>query len=460
MKFAMDYELFVIGAGPGGYEAALYAAQLGARTAVAEKTALGGTCLNRGCIPTKSLLHSAELYRSMLDSEVFGIKAENVTADLRAIYEKKDSAVEGLRNGIALLFKKAGIELFSGEAFIRDAHTVEVCGKSVTAENILIATGSVPFVPDIEGIKTSGVLTSDELLLTDCHDYGSITIIGGGVIGMEFATFYADLGREVTVIEAMPRVLPSLERELSQSASLLLKKKGVTFFTGSRVTAIHCENGKKLCTFTDGTGKENTVSSDAVLCAIGRRANADTLFPEDFIKCERGHIVTDESFRTSVTNIYAVGDVRLGAVKLAHAATAEGLNAVANILGKAEPKNMTLIPSCIYTKPEIATVGLTQDEAKERALNVNCSKYLMSANGRTAVVTNERGFVKLVTDAQSGQLLGASLMCENATDIISELALAIEQKLTARDIAALIHPHPTFAEAVCEATGWQTADSR
>lgn len=441
------YQLAVIGAGPGGYEAAIRAAQLGLRVALIEKDALGGTCLNRGCIPTKALLHTAEVYRAAKEGAALGVCAKEVTLDERAMFARKDEVVRGLRAGIAQLVRANRIDLYEGEGRIEAAGRIAVGGSTVEAERILVATGSVPALPPVEGIDLC--ITSDDLL-----DGGNLpqrlAIIGGGVIGVEFATLLTGLGRGVAVIEALDRLLPALDREFGQSVAMNLKRDGAQVFTGARVSRVsRAQDG--LCVEFETRGGHASCTADAVLCAVGRRANTDGLFGAHVqVELERGRIRVDERFETSVPGIYAVGDVT-GGVQLAHAASAQGIACVEGIAGVSSGLRLDLIPSCVYTDPEIASVGLTADEAKAQGLAVRTGKALMGANGRTQIAGGARGFVKVVVDAKSDALLGAQLMCGRATDLVGELNAAIAAGLTRAQLLRAVRAHPTFEEAVTEA---------
>ncbi len=439
-----EYDLIIIGAGPGGYEAAFEAAAGGLKTALIEKEALGGTCLNHGCIPTKSLLHSAELYRSAKEAGVYGVQAE-VTVDPQTMLARKNEVVGQLRQGIAMQMKKAKVDVFTGLGTIVDEHTVQVGEESLKGRFLMIATGSRTFVPPIPGADLPGVVTSDELLEKDSL-FEHLVIIGGGVIGMEFASFYSALGKKVTVIEALPRLLPALDKEISQSLKMLLKKRGVDIHTGARVEEIR---EGLTCVFTEKETQQ-TVEADGILICIGRRPNTEGLFAgEPLVAMERGFIKTDAFGRTSIPHIYAIGDVT-GGLMLAHEATAEGRNAVHHMLGQTPSIRADVIPGCVYTEPEIATVGLTVDQAKEQGIAADSHKYPMTANGKTVVSGAERGFIKVVFDPESRRILGAQMMCERATDMISEFAVAIVHELTLEDMGKVVRPHPTFSEAITE----------
>ena len=449
----MEYDLIVIGAGPGGYEAAFEAADLGMKTALVEKEEPGGTCLNHGCIPTKALLHAAELYRSITGAEAAGISVKEVLYDPRRMQERKRSVVLQLRKGIEDTAKRKKVALIRGTGTVCGegrvlVHTAEG-DKELTASRILLATGSRPAMPPIEGIDLPGVVTSDELLENE-QPIGSLVIIGGGVIGVEFAALYEALGTKVTVIEAMPQLLPNLDRELAQSLKMLMKKREITVCTGARVEAIRRRGDSGLvCEYT--AEKPESAEADTVLVCVGRRPYTEGLFTGSFRpEMERGRILVNERYETSLPGVYAIGDVT-GGIMLAHTATAEGRNAVRRMAGLPETEDIRWIPSCIYTEPEIACVGMTADEAKAAGIDADSRKVLMGANGRTVITGGERGYIRVVFEKETGKLLGAQLMCERATDIISEFTQALSAGLTMRDLARTVRPHPTFSEAVTDA---------
>ena len=407
-----EYQLIVIGAGPGGYEAAIRAAQLGLRTALIERREIGGTCLNRGCIPTKAMLHSAQLYREASQFELFGLHTENTSFDWEKIHQCKNEVVTKLRGGIEQLIKANKIDFFNKSASILGKNDVQLGqGEEILhAENILIATGSVPARPPIPGLDLPGVVTSDELLDDP-----------------QFA-----------------------RAEISQSLGMLLKKRGVAIHTGAMVEKIEQEDGQLVCCFTE-KGKAQRIPAQQILVAIGRRPNMQGLFAGGFeVACERGRIVTDQSFRTSVEGIYAIGDVT-ARIQLAHMASAQGICAAHIIAGQQPPINLNAVPGCIYTDPEIASVGITEDEAKAQGIPVKKGKYLMTGNGRSIIDEQERGFIKVIAHAETDVILGAQLMCARATDIVSELSTAIVNGLTCAQLASVIRPHPTFCEGVTEA---------
>lgn len=447
----MTYNLVIIGAGPGGYEAAIEAANMGMKVALVEKDKLGGTCLNRGCIPTKTLMHTADLVRDFAHASSIGVNIEGWQVDAAKMQERKNEVLDTLRSGIAALMKKGKVDVIEGHGVIEGTGKVRVGDELLETENIMIATGSKTFVPPIEGVDTPGVVTSDELLDKADGIYEHLVIVGGGVIGMEFASLYAALGTKVTVIEALDRVLAPLDKEISQNVKMIGKKRGMDIHAKSMVEKFEAGENGNVVTYYREKEELKSVESDGVLVCIGRRPNTDGLFAEGIsVDMEKGKILVNDKYQTSMEGVYAIGDV-IGGVMLAHMATAEGRAAVAVMNGKEFTTNMNVVPSCVYTNPEIATVGITADEAKTAGRDVVTKKYIMSANGKSVLSAQERGFIKVVADAESKKILGAQMMCARATDMIGELALAIVNELTLEEVANLIHPHPTFVEGIGEA---------
>ena len=446
-----DYDLIVVGGGPGGYVAAVRAAELGLRCAIVENREFGGTCLNRGCIPTKTLLHAAQLYEECRHFDEIGLHADGVSFDYGRIHARKNEVVATLRGGIEQLIARHKVAAFTDTAVVADGHTVRLrdSGERLTGKYLLLATGSVPALPPIPGLDLPNVLNSDGLLAREDELPASLIIIGGGVIGVEFATVCAALGSTVTIIEAMDRLLPEMDKEISQNLTMLLKKRGITVHCGAKVDRVTEENGL-TCHFTKKEQAE-AVNAAAILVATGRRPFIGPLFEDGFtVACERGHIVVDENCRTNVESIYAIGDVT-GGIQLAHYASAMGIYAVETMAGRRPSVDLATVPGCIYTSPEIAAVGLTEAQAKAAGIAVQCAKFPMSANGKSLVEQEERGFIKLVARAEDGVLIGAQLMCGRATDLVAELTCAITNGLTAEQLTAPIHPHPTFCEGIGEA---------
>lgn len=449
-----DYQLLIIGAGPGGYVAALHAAKRGLKTAVIENREVGGTCLNRGCIPTKTLLHSSEIIAGINGGEKFGVGAERVHFDMSAIFARKREVSAKLSGGIEGMFRAAKVDLLRGTGTVTGSGTVKFVGeegeKVITAERILLATGSVPARPPIPGLDLPGVLTSDELLEGCDHLYDSLVIIGGGVIGVEFATFYADLGCKVTIIEGLDRLLPNMDRELGQNLSMILKKHGVDVYTNSLVANVEKDGDALKVNFTN-KDKALSVSGEAVLCAIGRRPYTEGLFADGVsVEMNGRSIRVDENYETSLPGVYAIGDVS-SKIQLAHVASAQGTDCVERMVGGKGMTDLSAVPSCIYCVPEIACVGITADEAKAAGREVVSGKYVMFSNGKTVIRDGDRAFMKVVADKATRVIVGAQFMCEHATDMISEMATAIVNGLTVEQMLKVLRPHPTFEEGVHDA---------
>lgn len=447
-----EYQLIVIGAGPGGYTAALTAAKLGLKTAVIESRDCGGTCLNRGCVPTKALLHASDAYCSALSAARMGVHVDGASVDIAEMYGFKQQTVEKLRGGIESLFKSAKVELIRGRATITAPGTVHVEGENAgeyTAEHILIATGSVPARPPIPGLGLEGVVTSDELLEGLEKLPKSIVIIGGGVIGVEFATFFSDLGTEVTIVEGLDRLLPNMDRELGQSLAQVLKKQGVKIFTGAMVEKVE-KSGDMLSVCFAQKGNAVKAEGERVLCAIGRRPYTEGLFGGIAPEMDGRRIAVDGNYETSIKGTYAIGDVS-SPVQLAHVASAQGTACAEHIAGKKSCVRMDIVPGCVYCKPEIASVGLSEAAAKEAGIPVKTAKCTLFSNARTIIADSGRGFMKLVANTDTGAIVGAQLMCEHATDMISQLSEAIANAMTPRALLKAMRPHPTYEEALSDA---------
>lgn len=446
-----NYQLIVIGSGPGGYVAALKGAKLGLKVAVVENREVGGTCLNRGCIPTKTMLHASRLYHEMTHSASLGITSGEVRADLPAIYARKAAISAKLSQGICDLFRRAGIDLFHGLGTVTGSHSVVIRTpqgeEEYTADHILVATGSVPARPPIPGLDLPGVMTSDELLEAADQQFSSIVIIGGGVIGVEFATFYADLGRTVTIVEGLDRLLPGMDREMGQSLAMTLKKRGVAVHTHATVQSVTRE-GESLAVHFSARGEGSTVTGQAVLCAIGRQPYLEGAFAPGLAPDMDGRrLKVDGSYQTSIPHVYAIGDVS-SPVQLAHVASAQGTACVELLCGRAPSVDVSIIPACVYCQPEIACVGLSEQEAKDAGLPVKVGKAVMFGNARTVIEEAERSFIKVVARTDSHQVVGAQMMCERSTDMISQLSQAIASKMTMEELLGVMRPHPTFEEAL------------
>lgn len=451
------YDLIVIGAGPGGYVAAIKAAKLGMKTVIIENREVGGTCLNRGCVPAKAMLHAAKLYQESLSGERFGIISKEVSYDYGKVMVYKNESSESLRLGVEQLLKGNKVERIHGTGTLTKDGKVRVRteeGEEIfQAKSILLATGSKPAFPPIEGIRLPGIMTSDELFQLD-HVPESLLIIGGGVIGVEFATVFSSFGSKVTLLEAEERLLPGLDKEISQNLKLILKKRGVDIHTGAFVQKIEKDGQEFVCTYKETARNKEKVEVLKVpylLSAVGRIPNTDGLLEEGAsLNMNRGRILVKEDFETSMPGVFAIGDV-IGGIQLAHAASSQGICAVEKMSGKESSIDLTVIPSCVYTDPEIACVGITEEEAKEKGIETVTGKFLTHANCKSLITKEERGFVKVITSKETGVLLGAQMMCARATDMIGEMATAISNKLTAEQLLKAMRAHPTYNESIGEA---------
>lgn len=460
---AKRYDVLVIGAGPGGYTAAMKAAELGLKTGVIEKEKLGGTCLNRGCIPTKALLHASSLFAMMRNCDEFGVSVEGMAFDFGKMQQCKKKAVHAYRGKVEEQFEKLGVDLIHGTAVIhRDKHVEvnSVSGKEeYSAENILIATGASAKMPDIPGINLEGVWNSDGILEAAAWNFDQITIVGGGVIGVEMATIFSNLYSAVTIIEQGSQLLGPMDHEVAKTLEEDLARKGIRIYCNAFLKEIVKDNNNSLvCHFTQGE-KERSVHSRQVLMAVGRTPYMEGLFGEDVeFEMERGRLVTDEEFMTSQPGIYAIGDVSAD-IQLAHVAAAQGTYVVEKIARiphsihlSVVPNGMyarlPVVPSCIYTDPEIATVGLTEERARAWGMRVVCGFYSMEGNGKSIISHERGGFVRMLFDAYSRILVGAQIVCPRATDMISEMATAIAAGLTAGQLQMAMRAHPTYSEGI------------
>src|SRR6267378_4132806 len=445
---AGSFDVVVIGGGPGGYVAALRAAQLGAKAAIVEKDRMGGTCLVRGCIPTKALLQSSELYTMARDGAAFGLVADNVGFDWSAAQKRKGSVVGQLVKGVEGLLKAGGVTSYKGSARLAGKGLVDVAGDQLQAKDIVIATGSAVARIPLAGAELT--IDSDQIL--DMKEVPRrLAVIGGGVVGMEFAAMFAALGAKVTVLEMLPQVLSMVDADLVAVYSKHLSKVGGEIHTDSKVSEVVKRNGALQVRFSTG-GEGGAVDADQVLLAVGRTPYTQGLDAEKAgVKLDRGRVVVDDHLRTSADGVWAIGDV-IGGIMLAHVASYEGLCAVDNIVGHANrTPDYHAAPNCVYTEPEIAHVGLGEKEAKDKGLDVKIGKFPFAASGRALTLGQSEGFVKVISDASSGKLLGAHIVGPRATDLIAEATLAIQNGLTLDQIDLTIHAHPTLPEALMEA---------
>jgi dihydrolipoamide dehydrogenase len=452
--FPIELDTLVIGSGPGGYVAAIRAAQLGQKVAIAEKAEMGGVCLNVGCIPSKALINAGHRVEHAKHSEDMGIKAENVTVDFSKVQEWKAGIVKKLTGGVEGLLKGNKVEIIRGEAYFVNENTVRIMdeknSQTYTFKNAIIATGSRPI--EIPGFKWSDRVISSTGALALQEVPKKLVVIGGGYIGMELGTAYANFGTEVTILEGGKQILPGFEKQMSQVVSKRLKKKGnVEVFTEAMAKGV--EETKDGVTVTAKIkGESKTFEADYVLVTVGRRPNTEELGLEQVgvEMTERGLIKINKKAQTSVSGIYAIGDVVEGPA-LAHKASYEGKVAAEVISGHAAEIDYLAIPAVVFTDPELASVGYDEKSAKEAGYEVKASKFPFAANGRALSMNETDGFMKLITRKEDGLVLGAQIAGGNASDMIAELGLAIEAGMTAEDIAMTIHAHPTFGEISMEA---------
>lgn len=447
-----DFDLLVIGGGPGGYVAAIRAAQLGAKVCLVERQKMGGTCLNVGCIPTKALYRSAEVCQLAKNSEEFGIVNTGTAVNWEQVQSRKGKVVDQLVGGIVQLMKANGINVVDGEASFLDANSVTVKKpdgetEGFSAKNIIIATGSKPAVLPIEGADLPGVVDSTGLLSID-HIPQRLAIIGGGVIGMEFAAIFNAFGSQVTVIEFLPSILAQLDSDLGKRLTPMMKKKGVEILTASKVMKIEKQDELKL---TVSTKKGDVqIAADTILMAAGRQPVVEGLGLENAgVIYDRKGIGTNSFGQTNVPSIYAIGDVT-GGMMLAHVASHQGITAVEHIMGHEARHGAGVVPSCVFTFPEIAAAGITEDEAKAKGIAYKTGKFMFGANGKALTLGEGEGQLKVISD-ENDTIIGVHILGPHASDLIHEGALAIEMKLKADDIIGTIHAHPTLSEVFSEA---------
>lgn len=449
-------KVVVLGGGPGGYVCAIRAAQLGAEVTIIEKERMGGTCLNVGCIPTKVLLHTTEIYRTIKEeSKELGIKADSVDIDWAALQTRKKSIVNQLVDGVETLLKSNNIAKITGEGKFINDEEIKVTlsnGKKevIKFDKAVIATGSEPTIIPLEGADLDGVITSSEALsLKEIPK--SMCIIGGGVIGSEFASVYSALGTKVTIVEMLPEILPTMDEDIVGVLKRQLIESGVDIHTKTKVDNIKKHNDKLIVNTSSIDSKQSFVA-EKILLAAGRRPVTKNLGLEDIgIKIDRGAILVDRrTMKTSVKNIYAIGDCN-GGTLLAHVASAEGVVAAENIMGKVSKIDFNTTPYAVYTKPELAAVGITEKEAKNRGYEVRVGSFPLYANGKSLIMGESNGVVKFVVDAKTDEVLGIHMAGPRATDLIVEGALALRLEATSEEIITTIHAHPTVGEAFHEA---------
>ncbi len=445
-----NYDLVVIGAGPGGYVAAIKAAQMGAKVAVVEKQKVGGVCLNWGCIPTKALLKSAKVYKQFMNSEEYGITLldkSQVKVDWKNVVKRKDSVVTKLTGGVKVLLDKNGVDTYLGTASITNKNTIVVNDNILNTKNIIIATGASPFIPPIQGVKEAMekgiVMTSKEILSLEKIP-NKLVIIGGGVIGIEFATVFSTFGTEITILERMEKVLVNVDDDVRAEYLKLLKKNKINIITEANVVGV-----KDHVVTYEYQGKQVTAEGDIILMSVGMKPNTSG-FENLGINISRQGIEVNDYMQTNIPNIYAIGDVT-GKIMLAHVASAQGIVAVSNIMGKKEKMDYTKVPACIYGMPEIAMVGMTEAEAKKSGIDYKVGRFPIAANGKSLADGETDGFIKVIADKKYGELLGVHILAANATELISQSVTTMELEGTVFELAHAIHPHPTLSEIVMEA---------
>lgn len=450
------YDLIIIGSGPGGYVAAIRASQLGLKTAIIERENLGGICLNWGCIPTKALLKSAQVFQYIKHAKDYGITVASAEADFGAVIKRSRDVANGMSKGVAFLMKKNKIDIINGNGKVIAGKKVEVDNngekKTYEAKNIIIATGGrarqLPNIP-IDGVKIIDYRKAMSLE----KQPKTMLVVGSGAIGVEFAYVYASMGTKVTIVEFMPNIVPVEDEEISKELAKNYKKLGVEVYTSSSVEKVDTSGAGCVSTVKTPTG-EITIESDIVLSAAGVVANIENIGLEELgIKVEKGKIVTDDYYQTNVAGYYAIGDVTKGQA-LAHVASAEGIICVEKIAGLAhvEPLNYNNIPGCTYCTPEIASVGYTEKAAIEAGYEIKVGKFPFSASGKAKAAGAPEGFVKVIFDAKYGEWLGAHLIGTNVTEMIAEVVVARKLETTGHEILKSVHPHPTMSEAIMEAT--------
>lgn len=441
---SQQIDLLVIGGGPAGYAGAIRARHLGKSVVVVEKASVGGTCLNRGCIPTKALLESAHFYGGLASAKTHGVSLEIQDLDYAQVVRNKDQVVKRLVDGLKFLLEKKEIRVIEGEGRFLSTTEVQVGDEVFKPDNILVATGTVPFeLPNLP-IDGERVVDSDQLLDRDSLPK-SLVIVGGGVIGCEFATVFASYGVQVTIVELMPQILPPEDAEISQTLTREFKKRKIKVLTGAKVEKLRHE-ANHVVVEVDQKGRPLEIETELVLVSVGRKAVLPQGFPAEVDS--RGYVVVDGHYQSSVPHIYAAGDI-IGGMQLAHLAFEEGWSAVNNMSG--EPaRNEWFVPSCVYTTPEIASVGLTEEKAKEQYGEVLTAKYSLKGNGRAVIAGQDSGFVKFVASAE-GVVRGVHIIGPQATELISGATVAMEQKLTLQEWAEVVYPHPTVSESIKEA---------
>jgi dihydrolipoamide dehydrogenase len=442
-------QLAVIGGGVGGYPAAIQAARMGAQVTLIEKELIGGTCLNWGCIPTKSLLQTGEVVRTIRESQVFGVHCDGFSIDFAAVMARKNQVVEQLRKGVERLLSAKKIRVVRGTAKLVDAATIEVeeTGEKLKSDRIILATGSKPSMIPIKGAERADIWDSNRFLTMESLPKKAV-IIGGGVIGVEFAQILNRMGSDVTILEILEGLLPGVDREIGQALEKSLVQDGIRIFTGAGVTEVKGSAGKRIVLFNH-KGERKDSEAECVIFAVGRKPNLTGLNAEKVgLATRKGFIVANERMETNVPGIYAVGDV-IGGIMLAHVATAEAECAVKNAMGQKSTLEYKAIPSCVYTHPEIGSVGLSEESAKEK-YDIQVGRFPFYGCGKALVMNETYGMVKIVSERKHGEVLGVHIIGPHATDMIAEAVLGMGMEMTVEELAHAVHPHPTLSEAIME----------
>ncbi|WP_425445945.1 dihydrolipoyl dehydrogenase [Dethiothermospora halolimnae] len=447
----MERDIVIIGGGPGGYVAAIKAAQLGNKVTLVESDRIGGTCLNWGCIPTKALYKNAEIIKTLKNIDQFGISIEGFKIDMEKIHKRKDDVVGKLVNGIEQVLSSYDIETIDGIGSLKDRNRVLVRlnngeEREISTKNIIIATGSKPSVPPIKGVDLDGVHTSD-YFINSREIPKRLAIVGGGVIGLEFANIYNELGSTVTILGS--EIIKNVDKDISKRMASYLKRNKIKLALKTRAKEIRKEDGE-LIVVGDKKGKEITTKADSVLLAVGRKPVLEGLNLDNVgVEYDKYGIKVDDHFRTNIDNIYAIGDV-IGGVMLAHVASHEGIIAVEKIMGIEKDIDHDIVPACIFVSPEIAQVGLTEEKAKEKGIDYKKSKFMIGANGKALAMGETQGMVKVLSKGEDNTIIGVHIMGPHASSLIHEGALAVYNKLNVKDIEHTIHAHPTLSESFFE----------
>ena len=443
-------DLIIIGAGPGGYEMAVEAAAKGLTVTIFEENKPGGTCLNEGCIPTKALCRNAEVADTLKRAGEFGFTAANTTPDMTAIQQRKRQVVDQLVAGVEGLLSKPGITLIKAHAEFKDSRTVTAAGEEYTASHIVIATGSESRTLPVPGMDLPGVLTSREMLDID-HIPQRLCVIGAGVIGLEFASIFHRLGSEVTMVEFAKEILPPFDTDIAKRLKQSLTKQGITINTGAGVTSVERTADGALRVNYDQKGKSLSVDADTVLVAVGRGARTAGLNLEAAgVEHSRRGITVDDNMRTNIPHIYAIGDVNARCM-LAHAATFQGLHALSHILGETGNIRLDIIPAAVFCQPEAAMVGMTEEQCKAAGIAVKCHKSFFRANGKALSMGESDGFCKLISDKDTGRILGCHLYGPHSADLVQEIAALMTHNDTVAHLAQIVHAHPTLGEVILAA---------